>query len=127
MAAQEVWKERLARMQSGGLGIDEFAVREGVKPGALRWWRWRLGEHYAEGKIPPVTPPTPTPPQVTRPVARPRTVFVEVDTASPSAPSATVTSSRFEVVLGNGRVVRVPAGFSDAELARVLAITEGTR
>ena len=66
MAAQEVWKERLERLRNGGLGLDEFAAREGVKPAAL--------------------------------------------------------SSRFEVVLGNGRVVRVPVGFSDSEFARVLTI-----
>lgn len=31
----------------------------------------------------------------------------------------------FEVVLGNGRVVRVPAGFDGGALTRVLAVVEG--
>ena len=119
MAAQEVWKERLERLRNGGLGIDEFAVREGVKPAALRWWRWRLGGDHREKTIRPVTTPSSTPPQR----ARPRTVFVEVETSTPSAPLAAV-SSCFEVVLVNGRVVRVPAGFSAGEFARVLAIAE---
>lgn len=122
MAAQEVWKERLERMRNGGLGIDEFAVREGVKPAALRWWRWRLGGDHREKTTRPVTTPSPTPPQR----ARPRTVFVEVEAATPSAPLAAICS-RFEVVLGNGRVVRVPAAFSESEFARVLAIAESAR
>ncbi|MDQ3266565.1 MAG: hypothetical protein M3Y59_23445, partial [Myxococcota bacterium] len=40
---QEVWRERLRRWQASGLKIEEFAEREGVKPGSLKWWRWRLG------------------------------------------------------------------------------------
>jgi transposase len=37
-----------------------------------------------------------------------------------------VRAEPIEVVLGNGRVVRVPFRFDDALLARVLSVAEGT-
>lgn len=122
MAAQDVWKERLERWAKSGVGAEQFAVREGVKPAALKWWRWRLGgEDRKKGPEPTaVATASPTPPQ--RVGARP--VFVEVEAASTPAPTE---SARYEVVLGNGRVVRVPVGFSDGELARVLVIAESAR
>lgn len=123
MAAQDVWKERLQRWAKSGVGAEQFAAREGVKPAALKWWRWRLGGEDRK-KVPAaarVAAAAPTPPQR----VRARTVFVEVDTASTAAPTA--ESARYEVVLENGRVVRVPVGFSDGELARVLTIAGSAR
>ena len=123
MAAQDVWKERLERWAKSGVGAEQFAAREGVKPAALKWWRWRLGGEDRK-KVPAaaaVATASPTPPQR----VRHRTVFVEVDTASTVAPA--FESARYEVVLGNGRVVRVPVGFSDGELARVLTIAGSAR
>lgn len=111
---QTVWKERPARWREGGKTIEEFAERAGVKPSSLKWWRWRL--EGAQGKAP------------TSVVPDPGTTFVEVDTGATARTSALAAAEgRFEVLLGNGRLVRVPVDFDDRELARVLFVAEGGR
>ena len=106
-----IWRDRLTRLARTNLSIEEFAAREGVRPASLRWWRWRLGSDAK--KVRALTP-----------LARAAGAvpsFVEV------APASETPSSRYEVVLTNGRVVRVPAEFNNSELARVLAVAEGGR
>lgn len=117
---KEVWTERLARWRESGLGIEEFATREGVKPASMKWWRWRLGGG-----------PQPTKPVAPKPRAKkPR--FVEVAVESPRRRRTEPTLAQplpttFDIVLENGRIVRVPAGFSADELARVLDVAEQPR
>ena len=105
-----IWEERIARWQQSKLSAEEFAPLEGVRPSSLKWWRWRLGGEARRAAAP----------------AKGRAMkaaFIEVSGAAPKATAQ--TSLRFEVVLRNGRVVRVPSGFGDGELARVLAVAEG--
>jgi transposase-like protein len=49
--------------------------------------------------------------------------FVRLEAARPTPQQHPQPS--LEVVLGNGRVVRVPAGFDEGLLSRVLAVAEG--
>jgi transposase len=104
-----IWRERLARFSRTNLSIEEFAVREGVAVSSLRWWRWRLG---SEAKKTRAYAPLARAAGVSGPA------FVEVGSPSTSA-------SSYEVVLANGRVVRVPASFDDAVLARIISVVEG--
>jgi len=107
-----IWEERIARWQQSKLSAEEFAPLEGVRPSSLKWWRWRLGGEARRAASP----------------AKGRAMkaaFIEVSGAGPAPKAVAQTSLRFEVVLRNGRVVRVPSGFSDGELARVLAVAEG--
>lgn len=112
---QATWEERLDLWHKSGQSLDDFAVREGVKPAALKWWKWKLGGKKQDGQ--------------------PRVSFVEVREAVPATvppsvpPAASVVTPvlRYEVILGNGRVVRVPAQFTEDELARVLAGAERSR
>ena len=102
MATRSEWAERVGRWRRSGLEADEFAAREGVNPKRLVWWRWKLRSA------------TPSPPA---PELRFLPVHV-VDTASgPSGPGVAL-----EVVLPNGRVVRVAPGFDPAMLESVLSI-----
>ncbi len=103
-ATQAAWDDRLSRWRKSGLSLEDFAAREGVKPTALKWWRWKLGGEPARRARPGRAPS-----------------FVEVSAPAP------VPAGRFEVVLANGRMVRVPERFDDAELARVLAAVERPR
>lgn len=103
MATRSEWDERLKRWAKSRMSIEAFAAREGIEPKRLKWWRWKLS-----GSTPP-SAPTPTPRFV--PV---RVVESPVERAPGGA--------ALEVVLTNGRVVRVPAGFDAAALERVLAI-----
>jgi len=109
-----IWEKRIARWQQSKMSAEEYAPLEGVRPSSLKWWRWRLG-----GEARRATMPVPA-----KRRAR-KAAFIEVSEAGPALKAAAQTSLRFEVVLRNGRVVRVPSGFGDGELARVLAVAEG--
>jgi transposase len=103
MATREEWAERIDRWQRSGLSIGKFAAREGIKPKQLAWWRWKLGAA-------PLAPP------------EMRFLPVHVVDAAARPPGAEVP---LEVVLPNGRVVRVPPGFDPATLESVLSIASG--
>jgi transposase len=105
MATRDDWAERVGRWQRSGLDAEQFAEREGVKPKRLDWWRWKLRSS---------SPPPPAPELRFLPVH-------VVDSAS-RPPEAGVT---LEVVLPNGRVVRVAPGFDPATLESVLSIASG--
>jgi transposase len=94
----------VGRWQRSGLGADEFAEREGVNPRRLVWWRWKL--------------------RAAPPPATPEVRFLPVHVVdSASGPSGAGVA--LEVVLPNGRVVRVAPGFNPAMLESVLSIASG--
>jgi hypothetical protein len=82
-----------------------FAARERIAAQRLVWWRWKLRS----------SPPSPETSALD---------FLPVRVVG-TATRAPGTSSLLEIVLPNGRIVRVPAGFDAAELERVLAIASG--
>jgi len=90
----------LAVQRRSGLSLAEFARRQGLRANTLSWWRHRLRESDDAGER----------------VKSDR--FVEM-----TAPAGVceVKGSDFEVVLGNGTVVRVPEQFSEDSLRRLLA------
>lgn len=104
--SRDVWARRVARWSRSGLSRDAFAAREGVKPATLAWWRWFLGSPRARSG--------------SAALMKPEVTFIEV------APAITghLERERIEVALANGRVVRVPPAFIDADLIRVLAASE---
>lgn len=101
MATRAEWKKLVGRFERSGLELGEFARREGIKVKQLGWWRWRL---RTSGE-----PATQTEPEF---------LPVRIVTSAPQPPVATP----IEVVLPNGRLVRVQPGFDSATLERVLAI-----
>lgn len=101
MATRSEWDERLRRWAKSRMSIEAFAAREGIDPQRLKWWRWKLSGS-----------PAPS-------ASAPRFVPVRVvESPVEQVPGG----AALEVVLTNGRVVRVPAGFDAAALERVLAI-----
>jgi len=111
--AQAGWEERIERWRKSGQSVEDFCAREGIKTAALKWWRWKLGGEL-EG--------------VPRKVEGPAFVEIEVSRARRLARgSAEPASGPYEVLLANGRVVRVPRGGVDEELVRVLALAERAR
>jgi len=104
--SRDVWARRMARWSRSGLSRDAFAAREGVKPARLSWWRWYLALPRARG--------------AGSALVKPAVTFVEVAPVVAEGQDL----ERIEVALVNGRVVRVPPAFVDAELVRVLAASE---
>lgn len=100
-----VWERRVARWAKSGLSREQFAAREGVKPATLGWWRW-----FLDGKAR----------QPSKALVKSDARFVEV---GPVILEPAV-SAHIEIVLPNGRVVRIPAAFDEVAFGRVLAVAE---
>ena|SRR5690606_9226861 len=98
------WEARVREWERSGLSGVEFARRMGVSPGVLYAWKHRLRRKPAAAKVPAV-----------RKAAR----FVEVEVV---ATERRTESAAVEIVLGNGRVVRVTGGVE--VLAAVLRAAE---
>lgn len=101
------WREADARLvveawRQSGLSMAEFAKLHGVQAKRLGRWAQRL-----QTSAPPVT---------FHPVQllRKQTVNEAAD-------------ARIEVVLANGRVIRIPAAFDAGDLRQVLDVLEGRR
>ena len=88
----------------GGLSWEQIADREGIMLSTLKWWRTQIRRRDRER------------------MAEPGDDFVEVDLSTVVRSSTSV----FEVVLLDGRSVRVPAGFDSTELRRLLAVIDGS-
>jgi hypothetical protein len=110
-AASARWAKRIERLERSGLSIRTFAAREGLKPGSLSFWKWKLAQQGRNGRA-GATPVAPL-------------QFVELTTGE--APKPAPTCAGFEVVLSSGRMVRVAGGFDGAELARLVGVLEETR
>jgi transposase len=105
MATRSEWEERLKRWAKSGRSIEAFAAREGIDPKRLKWWRWKL-----RASSQPAPAPT---------AGTPRFVPVHV---VDSSLRRVEDGAALEIVLPNGRVVRVPATFDAMALEQVLAI-----
>jgi hypothetical protein len=102
------WARHLKELEKSGLSVRKFAAREGLKAGSLSFWRWKLdraGRSTETQRIAPLK-------------------FVELTGEFPATAPAAM---EFEVVLGSGRIVRVPGGFDACELARLVMALEGVR
>lgn len=110
-ADRDEWAKRVQRWQDSGLSAREFASEMGLKAASLSYWKWRLKqESEPQGRRAPK-------PRRAKP-ARPR--FVEVRPAKLGALVGGV-DARLELVLADC-VIRVPGGFDDDALRRVLAV-----
>ncbi|HEU4410264.1 MAG TPA: hypothetical protein VFS43_33720 [Polyangiaceae bacterium] len=94
-----------SRWQQSGLTAEHFGRREGLDPRQLRWWKRSLGKRTAAGEGASVTSFLP----------------VRVVAAAPTAAPSPV-----EIVLGNGRRVRVLGPVDPDVLASVLEAAERT-
>jgi transposase-like protein len=89
------WRRLIAEQEASGLTVREFAACRGLSASTIYWWRSRL---HREG----------------RSVAE--LVPVEV-TEAPAAASTAI-----ERIVGDDIVLRLPRGFDEADLRRVLAV-----
>src|SRR5262245_49856140 len=95
------WRRWISQWQASGLTVRTFCARHGVSTPSFYHWRRVLERRAAE---------------------EPAFVPVQV-VADPTPPQA----SALEVVLVDGRVVRVAPGFDAATLRRLLVVLEGER
>ncbi len=101
------WAKRVQRWQDSGLSAAEFGAEIGVNARTLTYWKWVFRKQAGE----PVKQVG-----VERPKSEAAAAFVEV-----RAPHGT---SAFELTLGNGRRLQIPAAFDVDTLVRLLAVLE---
>jgi hypothetical protein len=100
------WAERVGQWRRSGLTAKAFARVAGVNAGSLTHWAWRLGRDARRAGAAARAAGTP-------PVA----ALVEITAAGGS-------DERFELELGSGRRLRIPAAFDPVALERLLAVLE---
>ena len=118
--AREEWAKRVERWRDSGLSCAEFAAELGINPRTLTYWKWMLNKEARGEK------------RVWR--ARKTRAPRELRASEPPRPLAAVTGlvevqgaprdGRFELELGAGRRLRVPATFDAADLQRLLDVLE---
>ena len=109
---RDEWAERVGRWRRSGLTANEFARSVGINAGTLTYWACRLGR---DRRLRDAASPRSA---VSLPA--PQSEFVELLTAGGR-------DSRFELDLGNGRRLHIPASFEPAALERLLAVLEAGR
>ena len=93
------WQRWIGEWQASGLSVRAFCERRGLAIPSFYAWRRALERRAAE-----------------------KAAFVPVQVMDDAVPTQT---SALEVVLTNGRTVRVAPGFDAATLRQLLAVLEG--
>src|SRR5262245_15576524 len=94
-----LWRRWIGEWQASGLSVRTFCQRRGLTIASFYAWRRVLQRRDAE-----------------------RATFVPVQVLSDAGPTQ---ASALEVVLTDGRTVRVAPGFDVATLRQLLAVLEG--
>ena len=92
------WRQVIARWKRSGLSVRAFCGAEGLNPMTFYWWRRELERRD-----------------------QPQPAFLPVRVLAETTGPSTVG---IEVVLANGRSVRVSAGFDSRTLAQVVELLE---
>jgi hypothetical protein len=95
---ERYWRSVLEQWRASGTSRAAFCRRHGISYHSLSQWKSRIG---ADAKVGPGG----------------RRRFVEI-----AVPRAAVPS--YEIALAGGRSLRVPPGFDDGEVARLIAVVE---
>ena len=93
------WRRRIEQWQASGLSVRDFCARHGLATASFYNWRRVLQLRAAE-----------------------KAAFLPVQVVVDAVPDR---ASALEVVLAEGRAVRVAPGFDAATLRQLLAVLEG--
>ncbi len=99
LGRESYWRQVLARWRRSGLSVRTFCKAQGVNEPQFYWWRRKLSQ------IDPKTP-----------------AFVPVHVVTEQASEP--TSQAIEVVLANGRCLRVGPGFDHHTLVTLVDLLE---
>ncbi len=119
------WAKRVERWKDSGLTAKEFAAEAGLKASTLSYWKWKLdSEDDERGSARGGTQGKRRRRHAATSV--PKVGFVELSTSSLARSGTTTTESMLELVLG-GVLVRVPVGFDEAMLTRLVRALQAAR
>ena len=108
---EAAWRGRVDRHADSGQSVRVWCQKHGLKESAFYWWRGELARRDAERE-----------PPVGREAAKHSPSFVSVDVAEEGPAHG---ESRIEIVLTDGRCVRVTGSVDRQMLAGVLDVLEG--
>jgi hypothetical protein len=119
---REEWARRVERWRESGLSCAEFAAELGINARTLTYWKWMLNKE-ARGEKRVWRARKTREPRVRRATASERPQSPPVGTGLVEVQAAP-RDGRFELELGAGRRLRVPASFDATELRRLLDVLE---
>lgn len=117
---REEWSQRVQRWVESGLTAKEFAAETGLKASTLSYWKWRLGSEQRAQSSVPVAAKRET-------ARRPERARESTPTFVELAPAPASCAVPLELVLHDSVTVRVPVGFDETTLSRVLRLVGAPR
>jgi transposase-like protein len=114
-ATRAEWVKRVERWQDSGLTAKEFAAELDVSPNSLTFWKWKLGRERSAPKANATKAPQSN--DVTT------LQFLQLVPTQDDAPSSPAS---LELVIRHDLVVRVPRGFDEETLTRVVRVLGGS-
>jgi hypothetical protein len=108
------WTAEVIRWRKSGLGSAEYAKQRDLERGTLLWWSRQVGAASGERDA------------ATR-AARAAVTFVPLHVREEHLESVSAGQGSIEVILCNGRRVRIAGAVDGSTLARVLDAAEGAR
>jgi transposase-like protein len=114
---ERFWRRMVRRWRCSGLSVRAFCAEHGLTEPSFYSWRRSLAERDQQGD----QRATASAGTVGNEGAQPQPLFVPLRVVPEAAGRV------FEVALGQGRVVRVPAQFDPAALRQLLAVLEEER
>lgn len=114
---ERFYRRLLAEQVRSGLSVRAFAKMRGVPAGTLSSWKHQLKKRDAESKARRTPAPRATPP---RPTFVPVSVVPAAAGAGEERPRRLPTSDGYELLLGPGRVLRVPHDFDEQRVAALV-------
>jgi hypothetical protein len=122
-ATRDEWQRRVARWRDSGLTAKEFAAREGLKTATLSFWRWKLSASPggASGSAKGSTRRRKRRRQAGSGVRGSKASFVGFELVASST-----SGSELEVLLDAGLRIRIPSGFDEPTLQRLVSALRGT-
>ena len=95
-SSESKWRALIAEQEQSSLTVREFAEIRGITPTTLYWWRSELKRRGVG------------------------LVAVRVVDDSATGESRSTDHPSFELQVGNSMTLRIPAGFNEIDLRRVL-------
>lgn len=110
--SRDEWKKLVERWRESGLTAEQYAAELGINAGTLKFWKYKLGRPQTATEV-----RQPGPKKSKREGrALP---LVEVK------PTVLAATAEFELELGGGKRLRIPASFEAEALRRLLAVLTG--
>ena len=103
------WQHHVDEYLHGELTLREYCNHHQLNRSTFGYWRRQVGE------------------QARRSVPKPSVQIVRLDVVEVGESAAARNATPFELVLGNGRLVRVPVDFDAAALERLVSVVEKLR